>query len=816
MSVNKLFHEHYAMLSKGSGISDEVIAARGYCTITEPKELLELGFSSKQSKNVPGLLLPVCPPDGSNGLYTYRPDLPRLIESRKQNSRDNSSSPRIIKYEMPKGMSVRLDCSPVCRSMLADPTIPLWITEGQKKADALASHNLCAVDLLGVWSFKGKNVFGGVTLLADFDCIAFNNRAVRIVFDSDVMTKREVQQALARLIEHLKRKGAQVAAVYLPSVNGQKVGVDDYLLVHDSSELEGLIDNPQPMPHANPPVIELLDYAPTVLRRPLALIEDMAYAAIWPYVKTTITETIDDSGNITRYDPPLVTTQQRLVIVRSDGALFGDGSGEPIEKLSIKVELPEIPPQEKLWSTPGMRAYQEGKRLDAADVFNRIVDVVDRFIDFDRSLADQRTMTELVACYILATWFLPAFTVIGFLWPTGERGSGKTQLLSIVTELAYLGQMILAGGSYASLRDLADYGATLCFDDTENLADPKRTDPDKRALLLAGNRRGNTVTVKELGLDRIWRTRHVNTFCPRLFSAIRLPDPVLASRTIVMPLVRTCDRFKANADPLNYTLWPHDRRKLIDDLWALGLANLADLPHYEEWVNEKAKLMGRNLEPWRPLLAVAAWLEKQDVRGIWRRIERLSVRYQQERQDLESTDVTPLVIRAICRCLDPSCDVLTFCDVLAFSSDTQKQFLKTSQISQAVREIAEEQEDGIDTDHLSDKRIGWILKKLRMDKAREAGTGKRGWHISKSEMQRWINSFGLYTSEKTSQTSETSQSEDELGTREGIASDGGEELISPPREKGTCDCCGSAVVLVAGEAQCESCGIHLRYDNTVM
>ena len=91
-------------------------------------------------------------------------------------------------------------------------------------------------------------------------------------------------------------------------------------------------------------------------------------------------------------------------------------------------------------------------------------------------------MCELVACYILSTWFIEALTVIGYLWPNGERGSGKTQLLNVITELAYLGQTILAGGSYASLRDLADYGATLAFDDAEAIMDVKRTDPDKRAL----------------------------------------------------------------------------------------------------------------------------------------------------------------------------------------------------------------------------------------------------------------------------------------------------------------------------------------------
>jgi len=37
-----------------------------------------------------------------------------------------------------------------------------------------------------------------------------------------------------------------------------------------------------------------------------------------------------------------------------------------------------------------------------------------------------------------------------------------------------------------SLRDLTEYGDTLAFDDAENLSGPRKTDPDRRALLLAG------------------------------------------------------------------------------------------------------------------------------------------------------------------------------------------------------------------------------------------------------------------------------------------------------------------------------------------
>ena len=147
------------------------------------------------------------------------------------------------------------------------------------------------------------------------------------------------------------------------------------------------------------------------------------------------------------------------------------------------------------------------------------------------------------------------------------------------------------------------------------------TDPDKRALLLAGNRRGNTVPVKEVAGDKTWRTRYVNTFCPRLFSATRLPDEILSSRTIVVPLIRTTDRYRANADPLEYKLWPHDRRQLLDDLWALALAHLAELSRYEAQVNERARLTGRALEPWRAILAVAAWLDDNGAAGLFERLE---------------------------------------------------------------------------------------------------------------------------------------------------------------------------------------------------
>jgi len=749
----RLSAAHLEMLRRGSGISDEVIAARGYRTITDSKELAALGFAPPQCR-VPGLLLPLWAPDAdpagpSPALWVYRPDAPRSFdETGKGRLPDGAYPQRVAKYEAPQGGSMRLDCPPPCQRALGDPAVPLWITEGQKKADALASHGFCALALLGVWNWRGRNGLGGLTALADWEAVALNGRQVRIVFDSDVMRKPEVGQALARLRAFLGNRGATPTAVYLPlGQDGAKCGVDDYLAAgHSAADLERLVEAPRPLPKASAPRVELLDAEPPALRRPLALIDGRAYAATWLHVRVTKDDEVTKAGELVRLDPPRVTVERRLFVVRHDGRTFGEGGDAPLEELGLEVRLPEIPPPEKTWSAHGVTAYRGGERPQPADVFLRLSAVVNRFIDFNRSLADQETMADMVACYILAGWFLDGFNVIGNLWPNGDRGCGKTQLLNVVAELGYLGLVLLAGGSYASLRDLADYGATLAFDDAENLSDPSRTDPDKRALLLAGNRRGACVAVKEVGGDRTWRTRYVNTFTPRLFSATRLPDPILASRTIVVPLIRTPDRYRANADPLDYNLWPCERRALVEDLWALALAHLAEMPAYEARVAEGSALVGRDLEPWRALLAVALWLDDQGVTGLAALMEALAVAYQAERAELETADLTRLVIQGLVRCAVDSGRARDDVGDRNDGGDVNREIPRaliftTSQVTRAARAAAQEQESDLDTDTLTGRRIGRVLRKMRWRSERTKSA--RGWAVSLAELHRWTRAYGV-------------------------------------------------------------------------
>jgi Domain of unknown function (DUF3854) len=241
-SARLLLPQHQKLIT-ASAISPEVSADRGYRSEEKRSGLKVLGFSAAQC-NVPSLLHPLFNVRGELAGYQTRPDSLRL-------NRDGKP----VKYETPKGQKPLIDVHPWATQertsertgedgnpvsvppLIADPQIPLFITEGLRKGDSLVSLGLCCIALLGVWNFRGKNSIGGYTALADWEVMALKNRDVYIVFDSDVMTKPGPAKALARLAGFLKSRGARVRVIYLPSIDGAKVGVDDWVFAQKAAGL---------------------------------------------------------------------------------------------------------------------------------------------------------------------------------------------------------------------------------------------------------------------------------------------------------------------------------------------------------------------------------------------------------------------------------------------------------------------------------------------------------------------------------------------------------------------------------------------------
>lgn len=477
-----LLEDHFRHLHEGSGISMEVILERGYRSLLGRSELKKLGFSTAQQR-VPGILIPLWGVNGKLVGHQYRPDNPRLDQRG-----------RSVKYESPRGATNHLDCPRRSQGKLGDPAFPLWVTEGSKKSDALASRGACAISVTGVWGFKGKNALGGTTFLADWDYIALNGRTVYLAFDSDIITKEPVKKALSRLIEHLSRRGAKVLVVHLPQEGSGKVGIDDYLLKHSLEEAEKLAEE------AGSTEAKTIEHA--VLGFMLS--------------DGTVGEMIVSEND------------ERAFIVASSGSV------RRMERYEAG-KVAYVPSGDPLVGQVVHFAATAAPYDSQVTLFSEAKAFIHRYVELPADFED------IAALYVLLTWVYEFAPSIPYLRVIGDWGSGKTRFLDVVGRICF--RPIFASGATTPspvFRILDKFRGTLILDEADFKDSSAWVEMVK--ILNNGYRPGFPVLRADKE-DGRWYPHGYQVFGPKLIATrSTFKDEALESRCLtaeMMPLTRT-------------------------------------------------------------------------------------------------------------------------------------------------------------------------------------------------------------------------------------------------------------------------------------
>lgn len=242
--------DHLADLRR-SGLTDATIRAAGIRTERDARQVRTLlNWSGASPKELgPCLVLPYFQPDGSRDGYV------RIKPSRPRKDRKTGKS---IKYEAPKGSTNRLYLPLHTRRKLTDRTVPLVVTEGEKKGLAADQAGFPCVGLSGVWSWQTKRprmdgkAVGPRELIPDLASVAWNGRHAILAFDSDAVGNENVAWAEWHLAEALTKLGATVVIARLPAGppgpagEPAKVGVDDFLVAHGPDAFRRLLKSAGP------------------------------------------------------------------------------------------------------------------------------------------------------------------------------------------------------------------------------------------------------------------------------------------------------------------------------------------------------------------------------------------------------------------------------------------------------------------------------------------------------------------------------------------------------------------------------------------
>ena len=234
--------DHHRRELHASGIDDATIVAAGIHSETV-RGILAAKVKAKDwpRKRGPAIVFPYRDVDGKPlGIDKVKPDHPRLRPDGKP-----------VKYEWPKGTPTRLYFPPGVGASIADGC-ELIFTEGEKKALSATQHGFPTVAVPGVWCIYGR---GSADLPEEFSRLDVHGRKVYVAYDSDWLDNPAVRQAASRFAALLKRRGAVVKLAKLdPGPNGEKVGLDDFLVAHGPVAFRKVLDEATD-PEAEPPEI---------------------------------------------------------------------------------------------------------------------------------------------------------------------------------------------------------------------------------------------------------------------------------------------------------------------------------------------------------------------------------------------------------------------------------------------------------------------------------------------------------------------------------------------------------------------------------
>jgi predicted transcriptional regulator len=554
---------------------------------------------------------------------------------------DNDKKP---KYLQRKGTGNRLYIPQRVKPILSDPTVPFYITEGEKKALKAAQEGLYCIGLSGLWNWSN----GNKELISDFDLVTFKGRSIYIVPDNDWLQpdrhgyQKNLKQAVYELADKLKKRGAKVFIVELPQ--GDTKGLDDYLCKYSVEEFKSLpVSEVKSLSEAiaeatlenMPEILKRLanlksEIQKGILSKDLAVKLGADYRAVKREVKTY--EKIKD----------ITTTDKNITIAHPSFYIDHDFMNLGFRETVIIDNRPEdrnfyiISNKDSFYLHENKILQQKGKTIIFDERDRLLIRHEDRWhrdkiLSFiknpetpEGSYHEIKTALKqhielpkdavygLISAWIIATYFYLIFYAFPFLFIYGKKQSGKSRLLSFLERLCF-NAMKIKGVSVASLADSIDgVRGTFLNDQAEALSDNRNIEVlgiiADSYVRGGGNRRIVDISNKKR------RVLDFETYSPKAFASTKEIDADIEDRCIEIPMIRAMQEYP---EPEAFLpIW----QDLRDKLYRLLLTNWHVVQ--EIYQNTGKGVSQRVRELWRPIEAVLI-LEKvsdekiQDIRDFF-------------------------------------------------------------------------------------------------------------------------------------------------------------------------------------------------------
>lgn len=258
-----------------------------------------------------------------------------------------------------------------------------------------------------------------------------------------------------------------------------------------------------------------------------------------------------------------------------------------------------------------LRRIENRDNLTPIELYNKLNNFLKRFIHFR-----VKEYFTILTLWIMGTYVYRIFKAYPYLHLQGERGTGKSTILELVSKLSFQG-FFLTKATISTLTEQAHfYGSTLCIDEFEDYSGSRKTHDELSKFLNGGYNYLGSYTKRNQGISTTY-----STYTPKVFGGTgTINIDTLQSRTIPFKTFKKPESVHKQQflefDPANLVTI----NSITTSGYALGIQFGKELyrqsfEHFEDvaFPLSKNSLNNRQLELARPLLTIANLIDDEDI-----------------------------------------------------------------------------------------------------------------------------------------------------------------------------------------------------------
>ncbi len=608
-------------------------------------------------------------PDATNGLVIRYPNALDFTRIRFFPPIPRADG-KFQKFGQPQGTGVRAYIPHQVQAVLHDSSVPLMITEGEVKAIALTQSGWPCIGLGGVYNYRCKDLPRD-KMIQDLEQIAWEERIIYLVPDSDAWSNKQVLLAVFSLARLIEDRGAKVEVVRLPVLAGsEKTGADDYLVAKGVEAFRQIIEGAITLrDKAFKPFREREKQTKTPL--PEELLGRIIHPALELADGWTSVGVLDERGTWR------IITAERQVY---EAEAIGD---------ALRSKMRAYPELASRWPDQDLRGFLSGEGSPGfGEILALIIDRIRAVLELPKA-----ELYSFLATWIVGTYFHPIFLTYPRLAFMGERETGKTKAETVISILSFNGLHRIAPTPAVLFRIVQAFRPTLCLDEIEGLNKEDRQ--EILAIVNSGYKAGGAVDRVE-GKATRWIESY-QVYSPMVLASIRGLNPTTEDRAIPLVFQRG-----TQAELLNAEVDPADPRlaQIRGGLYRLLLTKAGQVREMYHDLPLPTWLTARVRELWKPLLTIAALGDQEESLGLKDQLLVLTKAHAEEREPLSE-------------------------EAMALIAILEETLGMASAVEITPGDLCEKMEQALKVKDVSAQRVGAILRRLGFTKP-PGSEGRRG------------------------------------------------------------------------------------------